>query len=81
MSESYTIQADFGKTQDVALKIINAVGEEAVDYVSLASAMVMGRLANLDRQLEPEEEIGWIQAVMEFTDLYWAPIQGSGSVN
>lgn len=63
----------FDKTEEAADHIVEGLEGADSDYAILGCGLVMGRLMNIERKLDPDEEIKWLQALMEWADLYWAP--------
>ena len=63
----------FDRVEVTAEKILDCLHGADSDYAVLGCAMVVGRLMNLERKLDPEEEVKWLQSMIGWADLYWAP--------
>ena len=73
------ITASFPETEKLASVILNALSEEgaSIGYGLLACSLTMSRLLNTGKAVSDEEEIKFIQSIMEWTGSYFT----DGKVN
>jgi len=72
--------ASYNTTNSLATVVLKALsGEEAsIGYGLLACALTMCRLLNPGKELKDEEEIEFVQAIMEWGGAYF-PSKGKGN--
>lgn len=65
-------QASYQKVHEIAMLILQTLGNEELSYSVLAAGCVIARLSNPGRKLDHTEEINYIQQFMEWNEAYWS---------
>lgn len=71
------VSVSYPKTHSLAQTVLGSLGDEPIGYSILACALAIGRMSNPERRLSKEEEMKFIQSIMEFVEAYWV----EGGVN
>lgn len=65
------VEADYDETHSIAMRMMEAVGEENLGNAILGCSLALARLHNPGRELSIEEEVEFIQDLVEYTQVYW----------
>ena len=68
----------YGKTHDLCMKILSALGEETFEYGMAGCALAIGRLSKAgEPNLLPDEEIKFVQDMLDWVAAYWGAGEGT----